>query len=294
VKISREAEINSSYVCRKISKEEWAGALIYEFSGSWETKDLVINVLDVYPIKHAHGFSFDSDFDFDYNYAIDRGYDIECIRLGLIHSHCGLPTFFSNPDMEELRENAKFHPFYLSLITNNAGEWTGKIAVHKEEEIVETGKIIYKDVNGNKIVKPVSTNYSKPSAIVFDCDIRTETVSVNSLLEERVKLISKERNVVETSYYSFVTENEKDYIQRFFTDGMYNDIASLIKNEDYHPSFFGPVMFQEIMNAHGKVSNYLLTQYIKYAMSLFNDNSPFSKQLKKDYEQFLKSISSKI
>lgn len=207
---------------------------------------------------------------------------------------CNLPTFFSQPDTEELRENAKFHPFYLSLITNNAGDWTGKIAIHKEEEIVETGNIIYKDVNGNRIVKPVSTSYSKPNAIVFDCDIKTSPISVNSLLEERVKLITKERNVVETNYYSFLTENEKDYVKRFFLDGIYKDISSLTSNEAYYESFFGPAVFNEYINSYGKLNSYLLDKHVKYAISLFNDNSQFSKQLKKDYDKYFKIASKPI
>jgi hypothetical protein len=75
------------YLCKNIPNDEWVGALIYQFVGDWENKTLEIEILDIYPLHKTHGMAFDSDFNFDYNYAIDKGYDIGDIRIGLIHSH---------------------------------------------------------------------------------------------------------------------------------------------------------------------------------------------------------------
>lgn len=78
---------HSNYICKKINKDEWVAALLYTFTGDWLDETLEINVLDIYPLVQAEGYSFDGSFDFDYNYAIEQGYDIENMRIGLCHSH---------------------------------------------------------------------------------------------------------------------------------------------------------------------------------------------------------------
>lgn len=49
-------------------------------------------------------------------------------RMGLIHSHNTMPTFFSAEDMDELDDNSQGTDFYLSLIVNNRFEPKAKIA----------------------------------------------------------------------------------------------------------------------------------------------------------------------
>jgi hypothetical protein len=312
---------HSRYICNKINKDEWVAALLYTFTGDWADETLVINVLDIYPITHADGYSFNGSFDFDYNYAIDQGYDIENMRIGLTHSHCAMQTFFSQPDMDELRENAKFHPFYLSLITNNAGDWTGKIAVHLEEEVVEKGTTRYKDVNGNMVSKPYDNSYTKPNIVTFDCKMQYElseaddlfVARVNTIMAEKVKRDNEAKYDYKSNRYwdkykwndydykgnyqskinfEQTSAIENEYITRFFTDAIYEDIESVKVFEDYDADMFGPDVFIDYMKKALEakyITKALKEIYINAVLRMFNTSDEFSKNLRKDYEQFKKS-----
>lgn len=232
-----------------------------------------------------------------------------------------MQTFFSQPDIDELKENAKFHPFYLSLITNNAGDWTGKIAIHKEEEVVETGTIKYKDVNGNLITKPHSVSYSKPSIVTYDCKMQYELAEADDLFVARVNQIMAEKvkrdnaskyDYKSNSYWNSYKWNdydykgnyqtkinfeqtsaiENEYITRFFTDAIYEDIESVKVFEDYDSDIFGPDVFINYMKNALEVkyiTKAIEKVYIDTVLKMFNTSDEFSKNLTKDYEQFKKS-----
>lgn len=80
---------------------------------------------------------------FEYDESVIDVYEknpeyMEC-RLGLIHSHNTMTTFFSGEDMEELEDNTVGTDFYVSLIVNNASKYTAKIAWRTDEQVaIET------------------------------------------------------------------------------------------------------------------------------------------------------------
>jgi len=50
-------------------------------------------------------------------------------RVGLIHTHHSMSTFFSGEDNDELKMNAPDHLYYISLIVNYAGRYTARICI---------------------------------------------------------------------------------------------------------------------------------------------------------------------
>lgn len=142
----------------------------------------LIEVFDIYPQYKAHGMSFDAEFNADVvEYMIDKGY--EDSHIGMIHSHCDLSVFFSGPDMQELNANAKAYPLYLSMITNNLGKYTAKIAKYYRQDGTFTGKKIYKDITGKTIIEEINNPMDNSFVETFDCDVAADPLITSGFPE---------------------------------------------------------------------------------------------------------------
>ena len=140
--------------------------------------------------------SFDADFNIGViDYMMDKGYE-DCF-IGMIHSHCNTSVFFSGPDNQELDQNAKAHPIYLSVITNNKGEYTAKMAKYYNIQGSFTGTKVYKDAVGNTVVeeynKPTDQSYTEH----FECKVITTGIDTSGFPEFDIMVdnIIKEYNV---------------------------------------------------------------------------------------------------
>ena len=93
-------------------------------------------------------------------------------RMGHIHSHNTMETFFSPTDTSEIIDNSAAHNFYLSIITNNRLDFTGKLAtrVKAEKEV----PVVYKglDENGQPyVVYTGKLAVSKEKVYTYPCEI---------------------------------------------------------------------------------------------------------------------------
>lgn len=305
----------SRYLCSKIPNNEWVGALIYEFTGNWEDETLSINVLDIFPMHEADGMHFNSDYNFDYNYAIDKGYDIEKIRLGLIHSHCQSSVFFSNPDMDELKGTSKIHPFYLSLITNNQNQWTGKVCVYSEKTFTNTGTYTTQDVWGKKVKKEFSEIKKEDAYNIFDVQIKIVVESIeDDLFTNRVEQIikdKKERDAKKVHSYNYhynqnpvgftnyqkpnnkitLEKDDLDFaILSFFEDGEEVDYNFVFNFAEYGMEY-SPENFVRYIRKYYKVNSTNIELIRSAAKLISGFNSKFTKELVKDYKEYLKNYS---
>ena len=117
------------YLCKTIAKVEWSGVLFYTIEGSIKDPETFKIILKtILPLDMGTtgftGYTLDSRFtDF-----IEEDFDERCQwKVGTIHSHHCMATFFSNVDMDDLSDNAGGHNFYLSLIVNNYMDFLAKI-----------------------------------------------------------------------------------------------------------------------------------------------------------------------
>jgi len=291
VKISELAMKQSRYLCWKIPNNEWVGALIYEFKGNWENETLEINVLDIYPMYEANGMSFEGNFNFDFNYAIDKGYDIENIRLGLIHSHCQSSVFFSNPDMDELKTTSKIHPFYLSLITNNNNEWTGKICIHNKLEYSKKGISKYKDINGYVISSPFEEKVVEESYKIFDVKILQvkQDINDNYFLNRLDSIIEDKKNrdlkINQLNKRQYANYGLDEIIESFFTDDLV-DFHFLISNEQYGVNYKPELLISFVHKFNKNYNEYSIINRVIKEMKSYNTS--FTKELIKDYESYIK------
>lgn len=282
---------------------------MYSYTGAWENETLEINILDIYPLYHAHGMDFDGKYDFDYNYALDNGYNLGDFRLGLIHSHCNTGVFFSSPDTEELKGNSENHPFYLSLITNNKNEWCGKVCIEHKKEVVESGNLTYRSTEGYLVSKAINQNKVVKEHIIFDCDIYYNTPEVAPDFSERVQEIIKQKpvpvikkytpqtydyNALYKDAFSDIDSIEEDWdkeIDWFFNvEG--NTLEELAVAGHYDGVIFGPEALFVFMDAcQYHLTNDLKKDLMKGILKrLEHYDTLFAKNLKKDYERFIKKI----
>lgn len=174
--ITKELYEKFEKTCRVIKNEEWSGILLYRIKkgNMKDPSKMVIEAFDFLLMNkgsHTHtSFKFDGDFG-DYYSNLE---DPEGVRWGLVHSHNTMKTFFSTEDISELEDNVDQFAIYLSLIVNNAHNYTAKIARRCKMEYKD---VIYKTIDENdddlnlKITSGDDSIKIKDVLLLNDCNI---------------------------------------------------------------------------------------------------------------------------
>lgn len=164
-----------------------------------------MEVVDILLMDKGDGASTEFDFDNDVaDYIMDKVMENPewmAIKIGLIHSHHNMGTFFSGTDWAELATNSIKHNFYLSLIVNNAFELIAKLVY-----IVKPCAYLSRDENGEEY--EMDTPFiEKPQMWVHDCDIDMpiQEVLVDETFRKRVEEII---NKVKTKPYVYTPPKE--------------------------------------------------------------------------------------
>lgn len=160
-----------NFLHNQIKKDEWSGILLYKvIEGDIENPGTLTLKADfVYPMDI--GTSTYTEFDYDEAY-IDMHDKLPIIedgkrvyKIGTIHTHHGMATFFSGTDTGELHSNSPKHNYYLSLIVNFDCSYIAKVALYSPEAEY---KMVFKGTTGNfeKVAKTTSGNL-----MIYDCEI---------------------------------------------------------------------------------------------------------------------------
>jgi len=174
------------FLCRAISKVEWSGILLYTVEGSIKKpKTVKIILKDIIPMqKGSAGYT---EYYYNEKRRDNSGYEDRMIdyfndnpeafeedwRVGQIHSHNSMGTFFSGTDMGELEDNSASHDFYLSLIVNNWMDFVAKIAFRASEGTKTIIKYQALDEKGNPYTfKSPQKEEKKEKLFVYDCDVQ--------------------------------------------------------------------------------------------------------------------------
>ena len=147
--IEKEVSSMIAHLCSKIPHLEWSGPLFYTMEGSLESPENII-----IRVKHLILMDIGSQGHTEFVHDIDKMMDVydqfpeadptsdksEGWKIGLIHSHNTMATFFSGEDDEELVDNTEGVGFYLSLVVNNKRERTACLAHELTEQIKSVTK----------------------------------------------------------------------------------------------------------------------------------------------------------
>lgn len=177
--VSPELEQKIRYYLDRFPRDEYSGTLFYTVSGSFETKDLVINAFDF--LLQDIGTSGYTEF----NQSPDViGYMVEHPELldekvyqGLMHSHHILGAFFSGTDLATLREEGTDRIHFVSLIIDTKGTYQAAITRVVVEEMQATGFIKYPTFNGQEVTgSPVTYSFNRKKLEYFMLDVERPAI----------------------------------------------------------------------------------------------------------------------
>lgn len=125
--IPAEVERIIRFLCERVWSTEWSGVLFYTPSGSFEDGSLEIRCVDILPMDIGSATYTEFNMSPDViSYMAQKPELLDC-KMGLIHSHNNMSTFFSTTDTDTLQAEGADRNHFVSLIVNNAGNYTAAI-----------------------------------------------------------------------------------------------------------------------------------------------------------------------
>ena len=165
------------YLCKKISKVEWSGALFYTTEGSIEKPEtFTITLKTILPLDMGTSAYTEYNLDERFMDFIEEDFEERCTwKLGHIHSHNSMAVFFSGTDMAELNDNAPAHNFYLSLIVNNAMDFLAKVAfIGEAKKDIKQVPYTAKNVQGHDyVIEKQDFAVNTQKLFIYDCEMHT-------------------------------------------------------------------------------------------------------------------------
>lgn len=175
----------SKELCAQVNKlhslgagREWSGVLVYRVvSGDIDDIENFKAVAEgVFPMNYGTSGYTEYEPDeavldiYEHYPKADLEKNTKPWKLGQIHSHHSMGTFFSGTDTDELKENAGKYTYYLSLIVNHECKYSAKVAFIAKREEKREETISYKVRNKDK--RHHETKTENTSVLVtFDLDI---------------------------------------------------------------------------------------------------------------------------
>ena len=220
------------YLCSRISSVEWSGVLFYEMEGTLG-EDLRIIAKDLLLLNiHASTYTeYENDTTDIPAYMVEHG--LTHAYQGHIHSHNTMATFFSGTDTATLKEEGAKRPHFLSLIVNNANQYTACITAKAEVE----ENLIFKGFSGNVLnIQVPEDNATRVSVHYVSTEIICENDEPLVELDEQIKKLSipvVTTTVGRNTGYGYGT----GYSPRYSFDHNYTGQQALFSEEDYDTPF---------------------------------------------------------
>ena len=226
------------YLCSRISSVEWSGVLFYEMEGTLG-EDLRIIAKDLLLLNiHASTYTeYENDTTDIPAYMVEHG--LTHAYQGHIHSHNTMATFFSGTDTATLKEEGAKRPHFLSLIVNNANQYTACITA--KAEVKEN--LIFKGFSGNILnIQIPEDNATRVSVHYVSTEIICENDESLVELDEQIKKLSipvVTTTVGRSAGYGNIygTGYGTGYGSRYSFDHNYTGQQALFSEEDYDTPF---------------------------------------------------------
>jgi len=218
------------YLCKNINNVEWSGIIFCKTEGHpIEPETFSVRALDILPMHKGEPTYTEFEIDDTIIDMFDYNVDLEESKLGIIHSHVNMDVFFSNTDSNTLHEYALISNYCISIIVNNRGEITGKVAYPvKSTNIIKDSSI--KDNEGNWIVIDNDNykNYQKDNILVKELSL-IPIYEFESIFTNNVDKIIKEATNASLNNFGKIGYYSNDYSDWFGKSEYYND-SHLISN----------------------------------------------------------------
>lgn len=132
--VKKEVYADIAILHRYVGGTEWSAPIFYTVEGDMDDLENMILTIHGLWLLDVGTESFTSyDFDEKILDAYDENPDFMSMKIGHLHTHHSMRTFFSGTDNAALHENAPQHNYFLSLIVNFACNTDCKLAFMGEE-----------------------------------------------------------------------------------------------------------------------------------------------------------------
>lgn len=196
--ITPELEEKIRFLCARFPNNEYSGVLFYDYTGRFEDNSLVLTAKDFCLMDYGSATYTEFDKSAEIcNYMIEHDL-LEC-QQGLMHSHDQMPTFFSGTDLGTLQEEGSDMNNFLSLIVNNAGQYTAAIT-RKVKHIPHVTEVLEYEFFGEETINIGNDEYDAIESYeieYFFLNIEKPTVNIGYTdLFNRIEEISKDKTKI--------------------------------------------------------------------------------------------------
>lgn len=266
--ITPELEEKIRFLCARFPNNEYSGVLFYDYTGRFEDNSLVLTAKDFCLMDYGSATytEFDSNPEIC-NYMIEHDL-LEC-QQALLHSHNVMGTTPSGTDLNTLVEEGSFRNNFLSLIVNNAGNYTAMLT-RKVKHIPHVTEILEYEFFGEGTNNLGTDEYDAVESYeieYFFLDIEKPTVNISyTNLFDRINEISNSK-VINIS-------SKKENINNNFKPNANLIIPSTVQE----PILEGKLPFEGLSKPKAEVDE---EDFIDYDNVKFNNNqlNSITKQL---------------
>ena len=196
--ITPELEEKIRFLCARFPNNEYSGVLFYDYTGRFEDNSLVLTAKDFCLMDYGSATYTEFNKSAEIcNYMIEHDL-LEC-QQGLMHSHDQMSTFFSGTDLGTLQEEGSDMNNFLSLIVNNAGQYTAAIT-RKVKHIPHVTEVLEYEFFGEETINIGNDEYDAIESYeieYFFLNIEKPTVSIGYTdLFNRIEEISKDKTKI--------------------------------------------------------------------------------------------------
>jgi hypothetical protein len=183
-----------NYLHGKCGNVEWSAILLYDvIKGSpKKPKDFVLEAKHIFLMDIGSSAHTEYETDGDIVDLYDNIEGAMEAKIGHVHTHHNMGTYFSATDMSELNDNVDKHNYYLSLIVNMGGTYTAKVAFLSQ--VHSTLKMSFNEDSGKE--SHFKTDNVEKTMIVVDMDVYykyTEKFFYDRYTEVKKKIAAVEK-----------------------------------------------------------------------------------------------------
>lgn len=232
--IPNAVERQIRFLCERVWSTEWSGVLFYNYSGNFEDGSLEIYCVDILPMDI--GTTTYTEFKMSpdvISYMAQNPELLDC-KMGLIHSHNNMSTFFSGTDLATLQEEGDERNHFVSLIVNNAGKYTA--AITRKVSYTAKRTVSYESFD-SKVTVPEEEVFSGEEIEYFPLEINIENTVEDPFvkLADRLDEIKKSKPVATTTSTTLASTTVKNDTIVQPNSKLYNYPTSY---KEYNPTLF--------------------------------------------------------
>lgn len=308
--ITDELESKIRFMCSISPDNEWSGVLFYSIEGDMENHDNNLTVIAEDFCLCDVGSSAYTEFETKpevVNYMCVN--DLIGKYMGLIHSHDKMATFFSGTDISTLVAEGSSMLHFVSLIVNNAGEYTAAITKKVTKTFSGTSECSYKTFDGKTVVTtPESMKFETSYIEYYDLNIEFSNQTMYYYLRDRYKEVcSSKSKITEVRPLSSIlkgsSKSKKETVPTTKTDEpVYKYEESLFPeyDNDFYAYNYGydydgaaPVAFRPADDILKKIFNWGKTTYTKTLLEVIKECERKKKGYKNN-SKFIASLGEKV